>query len=78
MQWLEPKLVREVAYAGMTADKQLRPTTFLGWRDDKTAKEVVLERLMRNSLADDFDRLIGSATLIGYKITEMLRGVGGS
>jgi hypothetical protein len=56
----------------MTAVKQLRQTTFLGCRDDETAKEVALERLMRNSLAHDFDRLIGSATLIGYKINEML------
>jgi hypothetical protein len=62
----------------MRAVKQLRQTTFLGWRDDKIAKEVVLERLMRNSLAHDFDQLIGSATLIGYKITKMLWGVGKS
>jgi ATP-dependent DNA ligase len=78
IHWLEPKLVHEVACAEMTAVKQLRQTTFLGWLDHKTAKEVVLERLMRNSLAHDFDRLIGSATLIGYKITKMLWGVGGS
>jgi ATP-dependent DNA ligase len=38
IHWLEPKLVHEVACAEMTAVKQLRQTTFLGWLDDKTAK----------------------------------------
>jgi len=43
IQWVRPKLVCEVEYAELTADDQLRQTTFLGWRDDKEAKEVVLE-----------------------------------
>ena len=43
IQWIRPKLVCEVEYAELTADDQLRQTTFLGWRDDKKAKEVVLE-----------------------------------
>jgi bifunctional non-homologous end joining protein LigD len=43
IQWVQPKLVCEVAFAEWTADEQLRQTTFLGWRDDKNAKEVVLE-----------------------------------
>jgi len=43
IQWLRPKLVCEVEYAELTADDQLRQTTFLGWRDDKKAQEVVLE-----------------------------------
>ena len=37
------ELVCEVEYAELTADDQLRQTTFLGRRDDKKAKEVVLE-----------------------------------
>jgi len=44
IQWVRPKLVCEVEYAELTADDQLRQTTFLGWRDDKKAKEVVLEQ----------------------------------
>ena len=44
IQWVQPKLVCEVEYAELTADDQLRQTTFLGWRDDKKAEEVVLER----------------------------------
>jgi bifunctional non-homologous end joining protein LigD len=43
IQWSQPKLVCEVAYAGWTEDDQLRQTTFLGWRDDKNPEEVVLE-----------------------------------
>jgi bifunctional non-homologous end joining protein LigD len=43
IQWLRPKLVCEIEYAELTADDQLRQTTFLGWRDDKKAQEVVLE-----------------------------------
>ena len=37
------RLVCEVEYAELTAHDQLRQTTFLGWRDDKKAHEVVSE-----------------------------------
>jgi bifunctional non-homologous end joining protein LigD len=43
IQWVEPRLVCEVAFAEWTEDEQLRQTTFLGWRDDKSPKEMVLE-----------------------------------
>jgi len=33
-----------VEYAELTADDQLRQTTFLVWRDDKKAQQVVLEQ----------------------------------
>jgi bifunctional non-homologous end joining protein LigD len=36
------KLVCEVAFAEWTEDEQLRQTTFLGWRDDKSPQEVVI------------------------------------
>ena len=42
IQWVEPKLVCEVAFAEWTEDEELRQTTFLGWRDDKSPEEVVL------------------------------------
>ena len=42
IQWVQPKLVCEAAYAQWTEDGRLRQTTFLGWRDDKSPKEVVL------------------------------------
>jgi bifunctional non-homologous end joining protein LigD len=43
IQWVQPKLICEIEYAELTADEQLRQTTFLGWRDDKKPKEIVLE-----------------------------------
>ena len=44
IQWVKPNLVCEVEYAELTADDQLRQTTFLGWRDDNKPKEVVSEQ----------------------------------
>jgi bifunctional non-homologous end joining protein LigD len=41
IQWVQPKLVCEVAFAEWTEDEQLRQTTFLGWRDDKNAELVI-------------------------------------
>jgi bifunctional non-homologous end joining protein LigD len=43
IQWVRPKLVCEVEYTELTTDDQLRQATFLGRRDDKMAREVVLE-----------------------------------
>jgi ATP dependent DNA ligase C terminal region len=42
IQWVQPKLVCEVAFAEWTLDGELRQTTFLG-RDDKRPEEVVIE-----------------------------------
>jgi bifunctional non-homologous end joining protein LigD len=42
IQWVEPKLVCEVAFAEWAENEQLRQTTFLGWRDDKSPEEVVI------------------------------------
>jgi bifunctional non-homologous end joining protein LigD len=43
IQWVEPRLVCEVAFAEWTEDGGLRQTTFLGWRDDKSPEKVVIE-----------------------------------
>ena len=43
IQWVRPKLVCEVAFAEWTQDGELRQTAFLGWRDDKSSEQVVLE-----------------------------------
>jgi bifunctional non-homologous end joining protein LigD len=40
---VEPKLVCEVAFAEWTLDGELRQTTFLGWREDKSPEEVVIK-----------------------------------
>jgi bifunctional non-homologous end joining protein LigD len=44
IQWVKPKLVCEISFAKWTRGGELRQTVFLGWRDDKKAKDVVLER----------------------------------
>ncbi|MDQ7949100.1 MAG: DNA ligase D [Pedobacter sp.] len=42
--WLKPKLICEVSYTEMTSDGVMRHPSFEGMRDDKNAKEVVLEK----------------------------------
>ena len=49
IQWVKPQLVCEVAFAEWTEDEQLRQTTFLGWKDDKSPEEVVIEAAARSS-----------------------------
>jgi bifunctional non-homologous end joining protein LigD len=44
VQWIKPKLVCEISFAEWTRGGELRQTVSLGWRNDKKAKEVVLER----------------------------------
>ncbi|MFD0749155.1 DNA ligase D [Mucilaginibacter calamicampi] len=41
--WLKPELVCEVAYAEVTGDGVFRQASFKGMREDKKAKDVVLE-----------------------------------
>ncbi|WP_157216443.1 DNA ligase D [Flavisphingomonas formosensis] len=43
-QWIEPKLVAEVAFAEFTHDNVVRHASFLGLREDKGADEVVREK----------------------------------
>jgi bifunctional non-homologous end joining protein LigD len=43
IQWVQPRLVCEVAFAEWTEDGELRQTAFLGWRDDKSPEQLVLE-----------------------------------
>ncbi|MFL6743503.1 MAG: DNA ligase D [Sphingomicrobium sp.] len=41
--WIEPKLVAEIAYSEFTDDGILRHPSFMGLREDKSAKDVVRE-----------------------------------
>jgi bifunctional non-homologous end joining protein LigD len=41
--WIKPTLVAEIAYTEFTSDGVLRHPSFLGLREDKAAKQVVLE-----------------------------------
>ncbi len=40
--WLEPRLVAQVAFQEWTADQKLRQPVFLGLRDDKEPRDVIL------------------------------------
>jgi bifunctional non-homologous end joining protein LigD len=42
VKFLRPKLVAQISYQELTAEKKLRQPVFLGLRDDKQPKEVVL------------------------------------
>jgi bifunctional non-homologous end joining protein LigD len=43
IQWVKPALLCGVVFAEWTLDGELRQTNFLGWRDDKSPEEVVIE-----------------------------------
>jgi len=51
VQWVEPKLVAEVAYAEFTRDNVIRHASFLGLREDKAPEEVVQERPVEPPMA---------------------------
>lgn len=42
--WLQPKLICEVSFTELTSDGIMRHPSFVGMRNDKNAKEVVLEK----------------------------------
>jgi len=44
VHWVQPKLVAEVAYTAITHDGLLRHPIFKGLREDKPAREIVLEQ----------------------------------
>jgi bifunctional non-homologous end joining protein LigD len=45
--WLMPKLVCEIEFAQVTADKKLRAPVFKGLRDDKNPRDCVLEQQLK-------------------------------
>jgi hypothetical protein len=61
----------EVEYTELTADDQLRRTTFLGWRGDKKPKEVVLERYQTTWLFD----AVNGTTLLSFQTGWRISGV---
>ena len=59
--WLKPKLVAEIAFAEFTQDNILRHASFVGLREDKPAKDVVVEKPKAAPA--------GNAPLFGVKIS---------
>jgi bifunctional non-homologous end joining protein LigD len=47
VHWVRPELVAQIGFAEVTRDGKLRQPRFLGLRDDKRPREVVLERPSR-------------------------------
>lgn len=43
-QWLKPELVAEIAFAEFTGEGRVRHASFVGLREDKTAKDVTPEK----------------------------------
>jgi len=43
VQWIKPQLVAEVKFSEWTADMRLRQPVFVGWREDKKAKDCRFE-----------------------------------
>lgn len=60
--WTTPRLVAQVAFTEWTADHRLRHPSFLGLREDKTAKEVVKENPMATRQAAGSKRPAKKAT----------------
>ena len=49
--FLKPKLIAQISYQELTADKKLRQPVFLGLRDDKRPNEVVLPEVTAQNAA---------------------------
>ena len=43
VHWVKPRLVAQIGFTELTIDGKLRHPRFLGLRDDRTPKQVVLE-----------------------------------
>ena len=50
--WVKPELVAQIRYGDWTTDNILRHSTFVGLREDKAAREVVIEPVARGAAAD--------------------------
>src|SRR4249919_1359630 len=71
--WIEPKLVGEVAYTEFTSGGTLRHPSFIALREDKPAREVVLEKPEKLSRPARKKADPASAEKFGIKISSAER-----
>ena len=81
VHWVKPELVVEVGFSAWTSDRILRAASFVGVRDDKAPREVVLDpvagrsaKAPRAAAAPAVGR-DGAATVAGVRITHAERVV---
>lgn len=55
--WVKPQLVAEIRYGEVTEDGQLRHASFQGLREDKPAREVVMDEPEGTATVSDGDRI---------------------
>jgi bifunctional non-homologous end joining protein LigD len=67
VHWVEPELVAEVSYSEWTDDGRLRQPSFHGLREDKPAREVVVERPLRIETVERVARI--SPEIAGVRLT---------
>lgn len=52
IHWIKPQLVAEIAFSNWTADQSLRNAVFLGFREDKSFKEIIMEKTAHLTSSD--------------------------
>ncbi|MDV3258557.1 MAG: DNA ligase D [Sphingomonas sp.] len=67
--WIRPQLVGEVAYTEFTSDGILRHPSFIALREDKPAREVVLEKPQKLGKSARSERKAASPDRFGIKIS---------
>ncbi|HET7364645.1 MAG TPA: DNA ligase D, partial [Burkholderiales bacterium] len=73
IQWARPVLVCEVAYAERTDDGILRQASFMGLREDISAKSVSDERAQKPPEQSTLARATGASVVHGIKVTHPTR-----
>ncbi|MBM3598113.1 MAG: DNA ligase D [Alphaproteobacteria bacterium] len=67
IHWIEPELVAEVEFGSWTRDRILRHASFAGLREDRDAREVVLETPIETTATAD--ERTGKAAYAGVTLT---------
>ncbi|MCL6699287.1 DNA ligase D [Sphingomonas sp. NSE70-1] len=67
--WIEPKLVAEVAFTEFTRDATLRHPSFIALREDKPAREVVLEKPKKLSTVAKSKKADAASDSFGIEIS---------